>query len=276
MPDIDLISQRAVRYFFEKERPEYCFLPSIKEGGIEANITYPADLIYHNLVMQANIIHSAYDVKVKKLVFFASSCVYPKKCRQPIKEEYLLNGRPEDTNEPYAVAKISGIKMCQAYNKQHKTNFITVIPATIYGPNDNFDCKTSHVIPSLIRRFHQAKISGKSEVTIWGTGRPKREFVYIDDITEASLFLMKINSCQEIINIGNGADISIFGLAGLIRETVGFNGRIVFDKSKPDGVFRKLLDTSKINNLGWKAKINLYNGLQKTYNWYIDFLEHKQ
>lgn len=264
-PHLDLTGQRAVSSFFEKERPEYCFLTSIKEGGIEANIAFPADLIYQNLLIQANVINSAYKAKVKKLLFFASSCVYPKKCPQPVKEEYLLTGRTEETNEPYAVAKIAGIKMCQAYNRQYKTNFISVIPATIYGPNDNFDIKTSHVIPSLIRRFHQAKREGKTEVSIWGTGKPKREFIYAEDLADASLYLMKANDCPEIINIGTGLDISIKKLAEIIKKTVGFKGKIKYDITKPDGTLRKLLDSSCLTVLGWKPCVSLQCGIEATY-----------
>lgn len=265
---LDLADQRAVRSFFKKEKPEYCFLTSVKEGGIEANIAHPAELLYQNLVIQTNIIHCAWEAGVKRLLLFGSSCVYPRNSQQPMKEEYLLTGALEPTNEPFAVSKIAGIKMCQAYNSQFGTNFISVIPATIFGPNDNFCLKTSHVIPALIRKFYNARINSDSIVTVWGTGRPRREFLYIDDVVDACLFIMRNNKISGIINIGSGEDISIKELAQLIKDIVGFKGKIVFDESRYDGVLQKLLDNSKMRGLGWKAKVSLKEGIRRTYNWY--------
>lgn len=266
---IDLTDQKSVYHFFKKEKPDYCFLASTLEGGIGANIAYPADLIYTNVAIQANIIHSAQVANVKKLIFFASSCVYPRDCRQPMREEYLLTGLLESTNEPYAIAKIAGIKMCQAYNKQYGTHFISVIPATVFGPNDNFDLETSHVIPALLRRFYEAKIKNKSSVTIWGSGRPRREFIYIDDLVEASLFLIQHNNSIELINVGTDVDISIGELAKLLKKIVGFKGEVKFDISKPDGALRKMLDVSQLTSLGWRPKVGLSAGLENTYRWYI-------
>jgi len=275
-PRLNLLNQELVSSFFEKEKPEYCFLTSIKEGGIEANIAYPADLIYQNLAVQSNVIHSAYKAKVKKLIFFASSCVYPKNCPQPMREEYLLTGRPEVTNESYAMAKIAGIKMCQAYNRQYKTNFISIIPATIYGPNDNFDLNTSHVIPALIGRFHEAKLNKKKEIIIWGTGKSRREFIYIDDLVDASLCLIKKFDVPEIINVGTGVDISICDLAKLIKRKVDFEGEIVFDLGKPDGAMTKLLDIEALNNLKWKPSMVLPDGIKNVYCWYLKYFSNKK
>lgn len=264
---LNFTNQRAVNNFFKKEKPEYCFLTPIREGGILANIDYPAELFYENLTFEANIIHSACEVKVKKLIFFASSCVYPKNSPQPMKEEYLLRGPLESTSEPYAIAKIAGIKMCEAYNKQYGTDFISVIPATVFGPNDNFDLKTSHVIPSLIRKFHEAKINGKPEVIIWGTGKQKREFIYVDDLVLASLFIMD-NTTPSIINVGTGKDLSIHELAQMLKKIIGFKGAIKFDRLKPDGVAQKLLNISLLTSLGWKPKVKIDLGLERTYRWY--------
>lgn len=271
--EVELTSQKSVRSFFKKEKPDYCFLTPIKKGGIGANISYPAELIYQNLAVQTNIIHSAWKVKVKKLLFFASSCVYPKDCPQPMKEEYLLTGPLEPTNEPYAIAKIAGIKMCQAFNRQFGTHFISIIPATIFGPNDNFDLKNSHVISALIRRFCKAKVAKRTRVTIWGTGRPEREFIYVDDLVDASLLLMQNNSSAEFVNAGTGIGISIKKLAELIKKLVGFEGEIEFDTSKPDGVPRKLLDSSRLYSLGWKPKVKLQSGLETTCQWYLKRLK---
>ncbi|UCB57841.1 MAG: GDP-L-fucose synthase [Candidatus Omnitrophota bacterium] len=265
---LDLTREQAVRSFFNKERPEYCFLTSIKEGGIGANISYPAELIYENLSAQTNVIHSARRFKVKKLMFFASSCVYPKQCPQPMKEEYLLTGLFEPTNVPYATAKAAGIKMCQAYNSQYDTRFISVIPATVFGPGDNFDLNNSHVIPALMHKFHQAKLKKSADVVIWGSGTALREFIYIDEVIEACLFLMRSDNCRDLINVGTGEDISIKELAELIKKVVGFKGKLKFDTKKPDGVLRKLLDVSILSSLGWKAKLNLESGLKDTYRWY--------
>jgi len=270
---LNLLDQRAVRAFFKSEKPEYCFLAPLKESGIEANIAYPADLIYENLTIQTNFIHSAFESGVKRLLFYAGSCSYPKNSPQPIKEKCLLNGPLEPTNEAYAVAKISGIKMCQAYNKQYGTRFICAIPATVYGPNDNFDFKTAHVVSALIRKFHKAKVNNEPRVTIWGTGNPKREFIYVDDLVDASLFLMKQNIFFDLVNIGSGIELTIKELAKRIKEVVSFQGGVEFDTNKPDGVARKLLDSSFLRSLGWRAKIKIDSGLDKTYSWYQKKLE---
>ncbi|OGW58109.1 MAG: GDP-fucose synthetase [Nitrospirae bacterium RIFCSPLOW2_12_42_9] len=266
--ELDLCNQQEVRAFFEKERPEYVFLAAAKVGGILANSTYPADFIYNNLAIQIYAIHNAYLYGVKKLLFLGSSCIYPKFAPQPMKEEYLLTGILEPTNEPYAIAKISGIKMCQAYNRQYGTNFISVMPTNLYGPGDNFDLETSHVLSALIRKFHEAKLSGQP-VTVWGTGTPRREFLYVNDLAEACVFLMNCYDGEDIINIGTGLDISIKELAGFISEVIGYRGEIIFDTGKPDGMQRKLLDVTRINSLGWKAKTDLREGIEKTYKWYL-------
>jgi GDP-L-fucose synthase len=245
-------------------------LAAAKVGGIVANRDYPADFIYQNLKIQNNIIYQAYKNKVKKLLFLGSSCIYPRECPQPIKEEYLLTGELEKTNEAYAIAKIAGIKMCQSFNKQYGTKFISVMPTNLYGPNDNFDLKTSHVLPALIRKFHEAKIENKSQVEMWGTGKAKREFLHVDDLAEACVFLMDNYEDDEIINIGTGEDLSIADLAGIVKRVVGYQGEIVYDTSKPDGTPRKLLDISKIHNLGWKHKIDLERGIEEAYKWYLN------
>jgi len=270
--ELDLCNQQEVRAFFEKERPEYVFLAAAKVGGILANSTYPADFIYNNLAIQIYAIHNAYLYGVKKLLFLGSSCIYPKFAPQPMKEEYLLTGILEPTNESYAIAKISGIKMCQAYNKQYGTNFISVMPTNLYGPGDNFDLETSHVLSALIRKFHEAKLSGQP-VTVWGTGTPRREFLYVNDLAEACVFLMNCYDGEDIINIGTGLDISIKELAGFISEVIGYRGEIIFDTGKPDGMQRKLLDVTRINSLGWKAKTDLREGIEKTYKWYLSTLK---
>ncbi len=266
--ELELENQGAVRDFFEKEKPEYVFLAAAKVGGIYANSTYPAEFIFDNLQIQNNVIHSSYLHKVKKLCFLGSSCIYPKFAPQPIKEDYFLDGKLEPTNDAYAVAKIAGIKMCQAYNKQYGTNFISVMPTNLYGPNDSFDLQNSHVLPALIRRFVDARNSEAPSVTLWGTGKAKREFLYVDNMASACLFLMERYNDSEIINIGTGVDVSILELAQLIGSTVGYQGKIVFDTSKPDGTPRKLLDVSKINALGWKAKVPLAEGVKKAIEWY--------
>jgi len=273
---LELTNQSEVRKFFLQEEPEYVFLGPVKEGGIMANTNYLAELIYINLQVQTNIIHFACETKVKKLLFLGSSCIYPKFCLQPMKEEALLTGLLEPTNEAYAIAKIAGIKMCQAYNKQYNTNFISVVPTNIYGPSDNFDLKTSHVIPGLIRKFHQAKVERKKEVLIWGSGAPRREFLYVDDFADACIFLMNNYNQSEIINVGYGKDISIIELASIIKEITEFDGELNFDNTKPDGMPYKLLDISKINKLGWTAKIDLKKGLKKTYAWFKKIEEGKQ
>ena len=271
--ELDLLDQKSVEAFFDQAKPEYVFLAAAKVGGILANSTYPASFIYENLIIQANIIHQAYLKGVKKLLFLGSSCIYPKNAPQPMKEDYLLSGYLEPTNEPYAVAKIAGIKLCQAYNRQYGTNFISLMPTNLYGPGDNYDLKTSHVLPALIRKFHEAKISGEKTVNIWGSGKPRREFLYVDDIADASVFLMKKYNNSEIINIGTGRDISIGELADLLKEITGYEGQITYDSTKPDGTPRKLLDVSKLSSLGWEPKIDFRSGLEKTYQWYKNTLD---
>ncbi|MBW2354442.1 MAG: GDP-L-fucose synthase [Deltaproteobacteria bacterium] len=268
--DLDLLRQDRVERFFEEERPEYVFLAAAKVGGIWANSYFPADFIYSNLVIETNVIHAAYLHGVKKLLFLGSSCIYPKHCPQPMKEEHLLSGYLEPTNEPYAVAKIAGIKMCQAYNRQYNTRFISVMPTNLYGPGDNFDLKTSHVLPALIKKFHEAKVGGHESVEVWGTGKPRREFLYVDDLADACLFLMNNYEEDEIINIGVGEDQSIRELAAIVGEVVGFEGDLRFDPTKPDGTPLKLLDVSRLTTLGWKARIPLKAGIRRTYEWFLE------
>jgi len=272
--ELDLTRQTEVEDFFKREHPEYVFLAAAKVGGILANNTYPAEFIYSNIVVQSNVIHSSYLFGVKKVLFLGSSCIYPRDCPQPMKEDYLLSGYLEPTNEPYAIAKIAGIKMCQAYNRQYGANFISVMPTNLYGPNDNFDMQNAHVLPALIRKFHEAKVAGQKEVVVWGTGSPRREFLYVDDLADACIFLMNnYNNSPEIINIGVGKDISIRELALMVKEIVDYNGEIVFDTSKPDGTPRKLLDVSKLSSLGWQAKTGLREGIKRTYQWYVEMLK---
>jgi GDP-L-fucose synthase len=270
---LDLMDQNSVYYFFNKEKPEYVFLTYIKSGGIIANIKYPAEFIYHNLQIQNNIIHYSYKFGVKKLLFFGSSCIYPRDCIQPMKEEYLLSGKLEKTSEPYAVAKIVGIKMCQAYNQQYGINYISLIPATIYGPKDDFDLESGHVISALIRKFHESKVNNEDKVVVWGTGRSRREFIYVEDLVEASIFLINKSDNLGMVNVGCGEDISIKELALLIKDIIGFKGEIIFDKSKPEGAMQKLLDNSKITKLGWKAKVSLKKGIEETYKWYKEYIK---
>lgn len=302
--ELDLTRQTEVEAFFQTQRPEYVFLAAAKVGGILANNTYPAEFIYDNLIIQTNVIHAAWKTGVKRLLFLGSSCIYPRECPQPMKEEYLLTGPLEATNEPYAIAKISGIKMCQSYNRQYGTDFLAVMPTNLYGPNDNFDLETSHVLPALIRKYHEAKLrmdeieaqgsklkakpdhalsalrfqhSAPPSVVIWGTGKPRREFLHVDDLAEACIFIMNLNQkayrsiitsqSPPLINIGFGKDISIKELSLLIKDIVGFKGETVFDPTKPDGTPRKLLDVSKITKLGWKPEISLKNGIRQTYEW---------
>lgn len=266
--ELELRDGAEVERFFKQEKPAYVFLAAAKVGGIYANNTYPADFIFDNLQVQNNVIHQSYLHGVKKLCFLGSSCIYPKFAPQPIKEEYLLDGKLEPTNEPYAIAKIAGIKLCQAYNRQYGTNFISLMPTNLFGTNDNFDLQNSHVLPALIRRFVEARIGRSRVATIWGSGKPKREFLYVDDLAEACVFLMNSYSDSEIINVGTGADVSIEELARLIGKLAGYSGGIEFDSSKPDGTPRKLLDVSKINRLGWKARTPLREGIMKTIEWY--------
>lgn len=265
--ELDLTRQSDVEGFFKKERPEFVIIAAAKVGGIQSNIAQPAQFIYENIAIQTNVIHSAYLCGVKKLLFFGSACTYPRECYQPMKEEYMLSGYLEPTNEPYAVAKIAGLKMCQAYNRQYGVNFICAVPTNAYGPNDNFDVAASHVIPGLLMKFHNAKQRNESAVTIWGTGRPMREFIYVDDLADASLFLMQHYDKSDIINIGSGKEISIKELAFLIKGVVGYSGDIIFDASHPDGAPRKALDITRLKDLGWQAKTSLREGLQKTYDW---------
>jgi GDP-L-fucose synthase len=266
--EMDLEDQASVYDFFESERPQYVFFAAAKVGGILANSTYPADFIRDNLAVELNLIEAAYRSGVEKLLFLGSSCIYPKHAPQPIKEEYLLTGALEPTNEWYAVAKIAGIKLCQAYNQQYGTRFISAMPTNLYGPGDNFDLHSSHVLPALLRKFHEAKESGVSEVVVWGSGTPKREFLHVDDLADACLFLMQNYEGSEIVNVGTGEDVTIRELAELIRDVVGYEGRLVFDTRKPDGTPRKLLDVSRMNGLGWAATIPLDQGVERTYEWY--------
>ena len=266
--ELDLRNQAAVNDFFATEKPEYVFLAAAKVGGIVANNTYRADFLYENLMIQSNVIHAAYINGVKKLMFLGSSCIYPKLAPQPLKEEYLLTGLLEPTNEPYAIAKIAGIKMCDAYRAQYDCNFISVMPTNLYGPNDNYDLNNSHVLPALIRKFHEAKEQGDNKVLVWGTGAPLREFLHADDLAEACYFLMKNYNEAGLVNIGTGEDISIKELAYLIKGIVGYEGQLDFDTSKPDGTPRKLMDVSKLTSLGWKAKIGLREGIEKVYKVY--------
>lgn len=276
--ELDLLNFNEVEEFFQIEKPDYVFLAAAKVGGIQANNRYPADFIYENLQIQNNVIYCSFRNKVKKLLFLGSSCIYPKDCLQPIKEEHLLTGSLETTNEPYAIAKIAGIKMCQSFNRQYETNFIACMPTNLYGPHDNFDLETSHVLPALIRKFHEAKEEKKDKVVIWGSGKPSREFLYVDDLADACLFLMEhFNPTIEeneagklFFNVGTGRDLSILELAQIIRSVVGYNGKIDFDLSKPDGTKQKCLDVSKLKNLGWVPKVGLDEGIEKTYMWYLE------
>ena len=266
--EMDLRNQAAVADFFLKERPDYVFLAAAKVGGIVANNSYPAEFIYDNLMIQTNVIHHAYISGVTKLLFLGSTCIYPKMAPQPIKEDSLLTGPLEPTNEAYAIAKIAGFKMCQSYSRQYGTRFISAMPTNLYGPNDNFDLETSHVLPALVRKFHDAKLAKAKTVTIWGTGSPTREFIHVDDVASASVFLMASHEGNEIVNIGSGEEVTIKELALRIKEVVEFDGELVFDTSKPDGTPRKLSDVSRLHGLGWKHKTRLEEGLRQTYDWY--------
>ena len=269
--ELDLRDQRAVFEFFQQERPEYVFLAAAKVGGIVANNTYRADFLYENLEIQNNIIHQSYKHDVKKLMFLGSSCIYPKLAPQPLKEEYLLTGLLEETNEPYAIAKIAGIKMCDAYRAQYGCNFISVMPTNLYGYNDNYHPQNSHVLPALIRKFHEAKVNGTPEVVIWGSGSPMREFLFADDLADACYFLMENYNEPNLINIGTGEDLTIKDLALLVKKVTGFEGELTFDSSKPDGTPRKLMDVSKLHNLGWKHEVELEQGIELAYQ---DFLKN--
>ncbi len=265
--ELDLTDRSAAEKLFAGEKPEYLFLAAAKVGGIYANSTYPAEFIFQNLMIQSNVIDLAFRYKVRKLLFLGSVCMYPRICPQPIKEDFLMTGPIEPTNEPFGVAKLAGIKMCQAYNTQYGTNFISAIPANVYGINDHFD-EHGHVVAALIRKFHAAKKEKRKSVTIWGTGKPRREFLYVDDVADACIFLMNKYEANQVINVGKGTDTSILELANIIGEITGFEGEISFDTSKPDGIPRRLLDSSRINALGWEARTQLVDGLKETYAWY--------
>lgn len=270
--DLDLTNQQAVNNFFEAERPEYVFLAAAKVGGILANSTYPAEFIYENIMIEANVIHAAYTNGVKKLLFLGSSCIYPRLAPQPLEEDYLLKGELEVTNEAYAVAKIAGIRMCKHYNQQYGMNFISVMPTNLYGPNDNYDLKTSHVMAALIRKFHEAKMNNALQIIVWGTGAPRREFLHVDDMADACVYLMENYDAPDIgefVNIGVGEDLTIRELAELIGDIVGYKGEIVYDTTKPDGTPQKLLDVSRLCRLGWKSRISLRDGIEQTYESYV-------
>lgn len=268
--ELNLINQAEVLAFFEKEKPDYVFLAAAKVGGIQANNTYKGDFLYDNLMIQTNVIHAAHTYQVKKLLFLGSSCIYPKFAPQPISEDSLLTGILEPTNEPYAIAKIAGIKLCDAYRDQYGCNFISAMPTNLYGPNDNYDLSNSHVLPAMIRKFHEAKNNGTKEVVVWGTGKPMREFLYVDDLAEACYFLMENYNEPGAINVGTGSDITIADLAYLVKRIVGFEGEVVFDTSKPDGTPKKQLNVSRINQLGWKATVELEEGIRKAYSSFLE------
>lgn len=268
--EVDLTSQAAVNDFFDQQRPEFVFLAAAKVGGILANSTYPADFIRENLQMQTNVIDAAYRSGARKLVFLGSSCIYPKYAPQPMKEQYLLSGALEPTNEAYAIAKIAGITMVNAYREQFGFNGISLMPTNLYGPGDNFDLESSHVMPALMRKFHEAKLAGAPTVTVWGSGTPRREFLHVDDLADAATFMMDKYDAGDIVNVGVGEDVSIGELAALIAEVVGYEGEIVYDSSKPDGTPRKLLDISRLLSLGWRPKVKLKNGIVSTYKWYVE------
>lgn len=273
--ELDLTDQEAVARFFEQEKPEYVFLAAAKVGGIHANNTYPADFMMKNLQIQCNVIDSAFKNHVEKLMFLGSSCIYPKMCPQPIKEEYLLSDYLEPTNEGYALAKISGLKMCQFYNKQYGTKYISVMPTNLYGPNDNFDLENSHVLPALIRKIHEAKVENKPAVEIWGTGSPLREFLHVDDMADACVYLMETYEGNDFFNVGTGKDLTIKEVAGMIKEVVGYTGELAFNPSKPDGTPKKLLDVSRLASAGWRYKIELLDGIRATYQWYLQNIGNK-
>ncbi|HHD2584625.1 TPA: GDP-L-fucose synthase family protein [Clostridium perfringens] len=268
--ELDLTNQNEVRKFFEEERPEYVFLAAAKVGGIHANNTYPADFIYENLMIQNNVIKAAHDFEVKKLLFLGSTCIYPKMAPQPIKEDYLLTGSLEETNEAYAVAKIAGLEMCKFFKRQYGDNFISCMPTNLYGPNDNFDLKNSHVLPALIRKFHEAKVNNSEVVEVWGTGKPLREFLYVDDMADACVFLMENYDGEQHVNIGTGVEVSIRELAETVKEVVGFEGELVFNTDMPDGTPRKLTTVDKLNGLGWKHKVDLNKGIKMAYEWFLE------
>lgn len=268
--ELDLTNQADVQAFFKEEQPEYVILAAAKVGGIHANNTYPADFIYDNLMIQNNVIKAAHDYKVKKLLFLGSTCIYPKMAPQPIREEYLLTGALEETNEAYAVAKIAGLEMCKFFKRQYGDNFISCMPTNLYGPNDNFDLKSSHVLPALIRKFHEAKVNGSNTVEVWGTGTPLREFIYVDDMADACVFLMENYDGEQHVNIGTGEEVSIRHLAETVKEVVGFEGELVFNTDMPDGTPRKLTTVDKLHGLGWKHKTSLNEGIKLAYTWFLE------
>lgn len=269
--ELDLLDQSAVNDFMQRERPDYVFLAAAKVGGIQANNIYRADFIYQNLMIEANVIHAGYKAGVRHLMFLGSSCIYPRDCPQPIREEYLLTGPLEQTNEPYAIAKIAGIKLCESYNRQYGTSYLSVMPTNLYGANDNYDLQTSHVLPALLRKAHEAKERGDRALEVWGSGRPRREFLHVDDMADACVFLMEHGVRDGLFNVGTGTDVTIRELAEAIMDVVGFRGELVFDASKPDGTPRKLLDVSRLRDAGWQARISLTDGLRMTYK---DFCEN--
>ena len=271
--ELDLKDQKAVEDYLTKEKPEYIFLFAARVGGIKANIDHPAEFLYDNLLIESNVIHNAYKISVKKLLFLGSSCIYPRESPQPMKEEYLLTGKLEPTNEGYALAKIAGLKLCEYYNKQYNTNFISLMPSNIYGPRDHFGLPSSHVMPALIYKFHDAKINNRKKITIWGTGRAKREFLFVDDVAEACFYFINkydLKKLPPFINIGTGEDISIKELAYLIKDIIGYDGRIIFDKTKPDGMPRRVVDIKKAIKSGWKPKVKLNDGIKRTHQWFLE------
>lgn len=277
--DLDLLDQKAVNQFFRKNRPEYVFVAAAKVGGIYANSTYPADFIYENLVIATNLIHAAHIHKTKKLLYLGSSCIYPKDCSQPMKEEYLLSGPLETSNEAYAIAKIAGLKLCKHYRAQYGDDFVAVMPTNLYGPNDNFHPQNSHLLPGILRRIHEAKVKKLNEVVVWGSGRPVRELLYVDDLSEALIVIMEKYSSSDIINIGTGQGLTIANIAKIAKEIVGYQGKLVFDQTKPDGTPRKVLNIDKISQLGWSPKVSLEEGMAKTYHWALQaqaFSEQKK
>jgi len=280
--ELDLTSQAQVQNFFQQEKPDYVILAAAKVGGIHANNTYPADFIYQNMMIEANVINSAYESEVKRLLFLGSTCIYPKEVEQPMREDALLTNVLEPTNEPYALAKIAGIKLCESYNRQHGTDFRSVMPTNLYGINDNFHPENSHVIPALMRRFHEAKVNNDSEVVVWGTGNAMREFLYVDDMAQASLFVLELDkqtykaNTQPMlshINIGTGKDVTIREIAEIMKQVIGYKGKLTFDISKPDGAKRKLIDITRLKNMGWKYSVDLKTGLGKVYGWYLNKTE---
>jgi GDP-L-fucose synthase len=263
--ELDLLDQHAVRVYLEEQRPDYIFMAAAKVGGIQANNEYRADFIHQNLVIEANLIHGAHQAGVERLLFLGSSCIYPRDCPQPIKEEYLLTGPLEATNEPYAIAKIAGVKLCESYQRQYGRQYVSVMPTNLYGPNDNYDLNNSHVLPALLRKAHEAKARGDAEYVVWGSGTPRREFLYVDDLADACVFLMERGYAGPLLNIGTGQDVTIRELAETVMDVVGFGGRIVYDRNKPDGTPRKLLDVSRLSSLGWRARTTLREGIQRAY-----------